>query len=35
VVIRGGIDVDQRAVTDLIQRLKPAHAAFSVRFTQE
>lgn len=35
VVIRGGIGVDLRSVNDVIQRLKPAHADFSVRVTQE
>lgn len=35
VVFRGGTDVDLRAVNDVIQRLKPAHAAFSVRVTRE
>jgi phage tail-like protein len=31
VVIHGGSGVDLGAVTDVIQRLKPAHAAFSIR----
>jgi phage tail-like protein len=35
VIIRGGIDVDLRSVNDVIHRLKPAHAAFSVRVTEE
>ena len=33
VVIRGGTDVDLRAVNDVIHSLKPAHAAFTVRVT--
>jgi hypothetical protein len=35
VVIRGNTEVDLRAVTDVVQRLKPAHAEFSVRVMQE
>jgi len=35
IVIRGGTNTDLRAVNDVVQRLKPAHAAFSVRVTQE
>jgi len=35
VLIRGGDDVDLRAVNDVIHRLKPAHAAFTVRVARE
>lgn len=35
IVIRGGNGVDLTSVTEVIQRLKPAHAAFSIRVTEE
>jgi hypothetical protein len=35
IVIRGGGDVNLKPVTELIHRLKPAHADFSVRVTDE
>jgi phage tail-like protein len=35
VVIHGGSGVDLSAVTDVIKRLKPAHAAFSIRLVDE
>ncbi len=35
VVIRGGDEVDLEAVTEVIRRLKPAHAAFTVRTAGE
>ena len=35
VVIRGNTEADLRAVNDVVQRLKPAHAEFSVRVMQE
>jgi phage tail-like protein len=35
IVIRGGGDVDLRSVTEVVQRLKPAHAAFSIRIADE
>jgi phage tail-like protein len=35
IVIRGGGEVDLKPVNELIHRLKPAHADFSVRVTDE
>ena len=34
IVIRGGSNVDLRFVNDLIHRLKPAHATFTVRLSE-
>jgi phage tail-like protein len=35
IVINGGSGIDLRAVTQVIQQLKPAHAVFSIRITDE
>jgi phage tail-like protein len=35
IVIQGGGDIDLRAVTQVIQELKPAHAVFSLRVADE